>query len=67
MADKPKKRKRTLAEAAADATDGLPQCTRCGCRDWRVESTYQVAEGVRRRRVCRNCKQELIRTIEIVY
>lgn len=55
-----------LAREAAAAEGNDPwACQRCGCKDWRVVSTYDVAEGIKRRRVCRHCGQGLLRTIEV--
>lgn len=35
-------------------------CPKCGCKDWRVVSSFQRANGDRRRlRVCRHCGFEL--------
>ncbi len=46
-------------------------CSRCGCRhqlEAPVESSYLVDQGMarKRRRVCRNCGQEVFRTTEVV-
>ncbi len=40
-------------------------CTTCGCRHFEVTHTTQVARGVRRRRVCRNCGKSC-HTLEIL-
>lgn len=64
--ERPSRPAKTLAEYAAEANGTDPwACSRCGCKDWRVESTYDVKGGVRRRRVCRHCKQGLLRTTEV--
>lgn len=64
MTDEPKKGK-TLAEMFAEARGANPwACPRCGCVDSRVVSSYMIAAGRRRRRVCRHCGQGLIRTTE---
>lgn len=58
-------KRKTLAEMEAEAAGVDPwACPRCGCNDWRVESTYQTAAGIRRRRVCRNCGRGLLKTTE---
>lgn len=44
------------------------QCPRCGCRGpHRVVKTYDARAGSerRRRRICRNCGQGLIHTVEV--
>jgi len=39
--------------------DGPRECPHCGCRDYRVVSTWRNNDGtVRRRRVCRHCGQD---------
>ncbi|MHC4704873.1 MAG: hypothetical protein ACYTFQ_30360 [Planctomycetota bacterium] len=56
---------KSLQEMAAEAGGDLWTCSRCGCNDWRVVSSYVVASGNRhRRRVCRYCGQTLLRTEE---
>jgi len=45
---------------------GLFCCRRCGCRHFRVESTRLTPAGIRRRRVCRNCGQDAVITVEIL-
>jgi len=53
--EKPRKR-RTLAELAADsAPTGGVCCPRCGCGHSIVKETWDVADGRRRKRVCRHC------------
>ena len=59
------KKPKSLQEMADEAKPDPWACPRCGCRDWRVESSYVVASGNRRRRrVCRHCGQSLLRTEE---
>lgn len=51
------KKRRTLREMAETAQDDVWKCPRCGCRDWRVASTYLRKDGYKRRTIyCRNCK-----------
>ena len=60
------KEPKSLQEMADEAKPDPWVCPCCGCRDWRVESSYVVANGNRhRRRICRNCGQSLLRTKEI--
>jgi transcriptional regulator NrdR family protein len=41
-------------------------CPRCGCKGpHKVVNTYEAGGERRRRRVCRNCGQGLIRTAEV--
>ena len=62
-AKEPKSLEEMAAEAEAEVDSWA--CKRCGCRDWRVVSSYTVASGNRhRRRVCRYCGQTLLRTEE---
>lgn len=58
----------TARELAAQtqAAEGAWVCPRCGCMDWRVESSYMATNRRQRRRVCRNCRQEILRTSEVV-
>lgn len=58
----------TARELAAqtEAAEGSWVCPRCGCMDWRVESSYMAIGRRQRRRVCRNCRQEILRTSEVV-
>ncbi len=36
-------------------------CPRCGCRDWRVISSYLSGDGARhRRRACRHCHHPIM-------
>ncbi len=57
---------KSLQEFADEATPNPWACPRCGCCDWRVESSYVVASGDRhRRRICRHCGQALLRTKEV--
>lgn len=58
---------RTLAEMAAQAAGVDPwACPRCGCKGpHRVANTYDTADGRKRRRICRNCGQGLVRTTEV--
>lgn len=58
----------TARELAAQtqAAEGPWVCPRCGCQDWRVESSYMAIGRRQRRRVCRNCRQEILRTSEVV-
>ena len=59
------KQPKSLQEFADDAEADPWACPRCGCRDWRVESSYIVKNGNRRRRrICRHCGQSLLRTEE---
>jgi hypothetical protein len=60
------RRTRSLAEladaaAAADGAVGV-RCPKCWCRDTRVEYTYDVDGGRRRKRMCRNCGGEFATT-----
>lgn len=57
----------TARELAARANGSDPwACPRCGCRDWRVANTYDVAgDSKKRRRICRHCKQGLLPTEEV--
>lgn len=64
MTSKPRK---TLNELASEGTADPWACPRCGCKGpHRVDSTYAVAGGIRRRRVCRNCGQGLFHTTEVI-
>lgn len=58
----------TARELAAQtqAAEGSWVCPRCGCMDWRVEKSYMAIGRRQRRRVCRNCRQEILRTSEVV-
>ena len=57
---------KSLQEFADEAEPDPWACRQCGCRDWKVVSTYTVASGNRhRRRVCRHCGQTLLRTKEV--
>jgi hypothetical protein len=58
----------TARELAAQtqAADGSWVCRRCGCEDWKVESSYKAIGRRQRRRICRHCGQEIIRTTEVV-
>ena len=41
-------------------------CPHCGCRGpHKVVNTYDAGMQRRRRRICRNCKQGLVRTAEV--
>ena len=61
------KARKTLQQMGQSDSHDPWECSRCGCRGpHRVESTYTVAAGVRRRRICRNCGQTLFRTTEVV-
>jgi len=59
------------AEADGEAAGGDPdfwQCPRCGCRgphNWRIAKTYNAENQHRRTRICRNCGQENLRTVEL--
>jgi transcriptional regulator NrdR family protein len=58
----------TARELAAQthAAEGAWVCPRCGCQDWKVESSYMAIGRRQRRRICRHCKQEILRTSEVV-
>lgn len=58
---------KTPEEWAAEAAGAKPwACPRCGCEGpHRVETTYDVGEERKRRRICRNCGKGLIRTVEV--
>jgi len=64
MSEHPPTLRELAAQAAAAEGGDLWSCGRCGCRDWRVVNTYRTAAGIRRRRVCRNCGQDLLMTTE---
>lgn len=56
---RPPRRRRTLAEAAAEsAPAGGLRCPKCGCGHLEVARTWDVRDGRRRKRVCRNCGHE---------
>lgn len=55
-----------LAAASAGGAQNAWACPRCGCTGpHRVESTYDTKEGRARRRICRNCGEGLIKTVEV--
>lgn len=59
---------KSMNEMKAEARSGGNPwaCPRCGCLGpHRVESTYDAGGERRRRRICRNCGQGLIRTSEV--
>lgn len=50
------KKRRTLGQMAVDAQRDDWACPRCGCRHWRVISTYYCRDGTKRRlTACRHC------------
>ena len=60
------KKTKSLREMAAEGDANPWVCRRCGCCDWRVESSYVVVSGNRRRRrICRHCGKSVLRTEEI--
>lgn len=64
MSEERKTLQQMVADAAGEDYDPWA-CPRCSCKDWRVVNTYMTAAGIRRRRVCRHCGQELMRTTEV--
>jgi DNA-directed RNA polymerase subunit RPC12/RpoP len=52
-----------MSEVSSDKDERGLVCRKCGCRDFRVDTTRDVADGIARYRVCRNCGRR-IRTIE---
>lgn len=57
----------TAEQLAAQAAGNNPwACPRCGCRGpHRVANSYEAGGERKRRRICRNCGQGLIRTSEV--
>lgn len=54
----------SMSELAAVS---VPECSYCGCRDFRVQSTWRVKSGaVHRQRVCRHCGRGILYTSETV-
>jgi transcriptional regulator NrdR family protein len=68
MTRPPPENRPTARQLAAQVSGVNPwACPRCGCLGpHKVESTYAVAAGVRRRRICRNCGQSLFHTTEVI-
>lgn len=54
-------------ELAAKCSGGNPwACPRCGCKGpHKVVNSYDAGGERRRRRICRNCGQGLIKTAEV--
>lgn len=59
--------RKTLQQLAAEAAGvDLWACPRCGCKGpHRVVNSYESGGERKRRRICRHCKQGLIRTSEV--
>lgn len=64
-----RKQRKTLAQMSREAAgvEADPwACPRCGCKGpHKVVNSYEAGGERRRRRVCRNCGQGLIRTAEV--
>lgn len=58
---------KTPEEWLAESGGAKPwACPRCGCEGpHNVANVYDVGDERRRRRICRNCGQGLIRTVEV--
>lgn len=67
MAQPPINERPSARDIAKATTGGNPwDCPRCGCKGpHRVVNSYEAGGERKRRRVCRNCKQGLIRTAEL--
>lgn len=60
------KPRKTLEQLAAAGNPDPWACPRCGCKGpHRVANSYEVGGQRKRRRICRNCGQGLIRTVEV--
>ena len=62
--DEDEDRPKTLAQMAAEASENVWLCPRCGGTTWRVINSYMVDGKRRRQRACRVCHQPL-QTYEI--
>lgn len=59
--------RKSLSKMATEANGSDPwACPRCGCKGpHRVVNSYEAGGERKRRRICRNCNQGLIRTSEV--